>query len=69
MVDPADILVFENTDAGIAAARSAGMQVIAIRTTDDKGISTYDDADYAIDNFADLTLNELEFITNDHESE
>ncbi len=69
MIEPTDILVFENTDAGIAAAKSAGMKVIAIRSTDEKGISTYDDADYAIDNFSDITLNELEFITNNHESE
>lgn len=69
MIDPVDILVFENTDAGIAAAKSAGMKVIAIRTTDENGISTYDDADYAIDSFADITLNELEFTTNNNEPE
>lgn len=62
MIDPVDILVFENTDAGITAGKAAGMSVIAIRTTDVGGFSTYEAADYSIDSFADVTLNELQFI-------
>lgn len=60
-IDPADILVFENTDTGIAAAKEAGMTVIAIRTTDVRGISTYEEADHGIDDFADTTVNDLQF--------
>jgi beta-phosphoglucomutase len=32
-VDPGDVLVFEDTEAGIAAARGAGMRVVAVRGT------------------------------------
>jgi len=31
--DPADCLVFEDSPAGIASARSAGMKAIALQTT------------------------------------
>lgn len=56
-----ELLVFENTDAGISAAKTAGMQVIAIRSTDHLGVSTYDEADLTIDDFADPALNDLNF--------
>jgi beta-phosphoglucomutase len=32
-LDPADVLVFEDTEAGIASARGAGMRVVAVRGT------------------------------------
>ena len=32
-LDPSDVLVFEDTEAGIASARSAGMHVVAVRGT------------------------------------
>jgi beta-phosphoglucomutase len=32
-LDPGDVLVFEDTEAGIASARSAGMHVVAVRGT------------------------------------
>jgi beta-phosphoglucomutase len=32
-LDPGDVLVFEDTEAGIAAARGAGMRVVAVRGT------------------------------------
>lgn len=69
MIDPADILVFENTDAGIEAAKAAGMAVVAIRDTDVKGVSTYEQADHGVDSFADRALDELQFISNTHASE
>ena len=32
-LDPGDVLVFEDTEAGIASARAAGMRVVAVRGT------------------------------------
>ena len=32
-LDPGDVLVFEDTEAGIASARGAGMRVVAVRGT------------------------------------
>lgn len=64
-IDPADILVFENTDAGIQAGKAADMKVIAIRTTDVKGFSTYEDADHDIDDFTDTSIDELTFTTDE----
>ncbi|EKD76219.1 MAG: hypothetical protein ACD_43C00188G0004 [uncultured bacterium] len=57
---PQSVLAFENTDGGITAAKSAGLAVIAIRGTDRSGLSTYSEADYAIDHFADPLIDELE---------
>lgn len=61
--EPEDILVFENTDSGIAAAKAAGMSVIAVRGTDIIDENSFDEADHAIDSFEDTTLNVLEFET------
>ncbi len=63
-LQPEDILVFENTDVGIQAAKAAGMKVIAIRSTDWLGVSTYEQADFVIDHFADSALDDLEFTPN-----
>ena len=57
-----DVLAFENTDVGITAARAAGLKVIAIRSTDWLGLSTYADAHLAIDHFGDSALDDLMFI-------
>lgn len=62
-IDPAHILVFENSDAGIAAGKAAGMKVIAIRTTDVAGVSTFDQADLGIDSFTDTAIDDLTFIS------
>ena len=57
---PADhILVFENTDAGILAAKTAGHPVIAIRNTDHLGLSNYEEADLGVDHFGDAALDDL----------
>ena len=58
---PDQILAFENTDAGIQAATAAGLKVIAIRSTDRLGISTYAAAHLAIDHFAESALDDLIF--------
>lgn len=60
-IDPADILVFENSDAGIAAGKAAGMKVIAIQSTDVAGVSTFAEADLGIDSFADTAIDDLMF--------
>jgi len=60
-ISPNNILAFENTDAGILAAKAAGMQVIAIRDTDRSGLSTYEQADHAIDDFTDSIIDEVNF--------
>ncbi len=60
-IEPANILVFENSDIGIMAAKAANMNVIAIRDTDVLGVSNYEAADHIIDSFADDSINELSF--------
>lgn len=57
-----DVLAFENTDTGIAAAVGAGLKVIAIRSTDWLGQSTYAAAHFVVDNFADSALDDLQFV-------
>lgn len=60
-IPPQDLLAFENTDVGIAAAISAGLKVIAIRSTDWLGLSTYAAAHLVVDHFADPALDDLVF--------
>lgn len=55
------ILAFENTDAGITAAKAAGLKVIAIHSTDPLGTSTYEAAHLSIDHFGDTALDDLLF--------
>lgn len=58
-VQPEQVLAFENTDGGIAAAKQAGLAVVAIRGTDRSGLSTYEQADYVVDHFADSAIDNL----------
>lgn len=59
------IIVFENTDGGIAAAKAAGLSVIAIRSTDRSGASTYAAADLVVDHFADSVIDDLTWHVGD----
>lgn len=58
---PNQVLVFENTDGGITAAKSAGLTVIAIRSTDHLGLSNYEEADLVVDHFGDSALDDINF--------
>ena len=58
-LQPEHVLAFENTDGGITAAKQAGLAVVAIRGTDRSGLSTYDQADYVVDHFADSVIDDL----------
>jgi len=53
-LEPADCLVFEDSEAGIAAAKSAAMRVIAIRK--DYPVAGTDRADAIIAGFGGLTM-------------
>lgn len=60
-LDPSEVIVFENTDAGTLSAKTAGLKVIAIHSTDRLGISTYDQAELTIENYGDTALDDLNF--------
>ncbi|MFI3263598.1 MAG: HAD family phosphatase, partial [Rikenellaceae bacterium] len=53
-VDPKDCVVFEDSFAGVKAARSAGMKVIALTTTYAREL--HKDFDYIIDDFTQIDL-------------
>lgn len=57
-VDPHDCVVFEDSPVGLAAARAAGMQVVALP---DEGMdrSAYADADLVIGAYADVSPEDL----------
>ncbi len=50
--EPARCIVFEDSHAGVTAARAAGMAVVALRTTHQE----FDDAQFVMDDFEDPKL-------------
>lgn len=56
-VDPSECFVFEDSFAGIAAARAAGMRVGAVATTFSR--AEHSDYDVLIDDFTQITSDEI----------
>ena len=55
----AECVVFEDAEAGIEAAKRAGMRVVALATTFNRDFLETTDADYIIDDFRDITVDKL----------
>lgn len=56
-IEPKDCVVFEDSFAGVKAARSAGMKVIALTTTYSK--DEHKDYDYIIDDFTQIDVDSV----------
>jgi beta-phosphoglucomutase family hydrolase len=56
-VEPADSIVFEDALVGIAAAKAAGMRVVAVATTEPKDKLAH--ADWVVDQLDELTVAQL----------
>ncbi|MBO5895344.1 MAG: HAD family phosphatase [Alistipes sp.] len=54
-----ECVVFEDAEAGIEAAKRAGMRVVALATTFNHDFLETTDADYIIDDFRDITVDKL----------
>lgn len=54
-----ECIVFEDAEAGIEAAKRAGMKVVALATTFDRAFLQSTDADLIIDDFRDISIDEL----------
>ena len=54
-----ECVVFEDAEAGIEAAKRAGMRVVALATTFNRDFLKTTDADYIIDDFRDITVDKL----------
>ena len=57
-----ECIVFEDAEAGIEAAKRAGMKVIALATTFSREFLQATDADYIIDDFRDIDIELLQSI-------
>ncbi len=57
-----ECIVFEDAEAGIEAAKRAGMKVIALATTFSREFLETTDADYIIDDFRDIDIELLQSI-------
>lgn len=54
-----ECVVFEDAEAGIEAAKRAGMKVVALATTFDRAFLETTDADLIINDFRDITIEQL----------
>ena len=54
-----ECVVFEDAEAGIEAAKRAGMRVVALATTFNRDFLETTDADYIIDDFRGITVDKL----------
>ena len=56
---PCECVVFEDAEAGIEAAKRAGMKVVALATTFDREFLATTDADMIIGDFRDISIEQL----------
>lgn len=56
---PCECVVFEDAEAGIEAAKRAGMKVVALATTFDREFLATTDADMIIGDFRDISVEQL----------
>ncbi len=56
---PCECIVFEDAEAGIEAAKRAGMKVVALATTFDREFLATTDADMIIGDFRDINVEQL----------
>lgn len=56
---PCECIVFEDAEAGIEAAKRAGMKVVALATTFDRAFLATTDADMIIGDFRDISVEQL----------
>ena len=56
---PAECVVFEDAEAGIEAAKRAGIKVVALATTFSRNFLLQTDADVIINDFRDITIDDL----------
>ncbi|MFI3314164.1 MAG: HAD family phosphatase [Rikenellaceae bacterium] len=56
-IEPTECVVFEDSFAGVAAARSAGMKVIALTTTYPR--ESHKDYDFLIDDFTQISIEQI----------
>ena len=58
-LEPSECVVFEDAEAGIEAAKRAGIKVVALATTFTREFLEGTDADYIIDDFRDIDVDTL----------
>lgn len=58
-LDACECVVFEDAEAGIEAAKRAGMKVVALATTFDRAFLATTDADMIIGDFRDISVEQL----------